>query len=69
MIKFTKEEKQEIFDWFLLNFDKYVSCKLYDASGEPININNIETYDDYENYDDYVDIRWDLMEEDFNKTF
>ncbi len=31
------------------------------------------TNDDYENYDDYIDIyldiRWDLMEEDFNKNF
>ena len=56
----TKEEKQEIFDWFLINFDYYVHCYAYTASGERIEVD--EPLEDY-------DIRWDLMEKDFNENF
>jgi hypothetical protein len=56
----TQEEKQEIFDWFLLNFDSYVHCYAYTASGEQIEVD--ESLEDY-------DIDWVKMEEDFNKNF
>lgn len=58
--KLTQEEKQEIFDWFLLNFDSYFHCYAYTASGEQVEIDEPL---------EYYDIRWDLMEKDFNKKF
>ena len=56
----TPEEKQEIFNWFLLNFDSYVHCYTYTTPGE-----QIEVDEPLENYD----IDWVKMEEDFNKKF
>lgn len=56
----TQEEKQEIFDWFLVNFDLYVHCYAYTASGERVEVD--EPLEDY-------DIDWVKMEEDFNKEF
>jgi hypothetical protein len=34
----THEEKQEIFDWFLLNFNSYVYCYAYTTLGEQIDV-------------------------------
>lgn len=56
----TQEEKQEVFDWFLLNFDSYVHFYAYTASGEQVEVD--EPLEDY-------DIDWVKMEEDFNENF